>query len=306
MDSILNTKHVFFITDKNYILPKENENIIIQKYFDISKKQIFSFTTQNNELFIVLNQKTFGSAFFGNTVITTPKYYIIKKFNPILLLIQIIYAEEKREETKDKKTNINDFIDTNAIIQKYEDNFKSLQKSEIFNNNNYDSIFKSSMNLVKHIFEKYSKLIESIAEIKEFEEIEKKICAKKCESKIFNYLNSKVNNLKEEEIKEIEDLKPANEKEKKELMDRVSFERLSILEPFLPNELYLKYRDYRFKEFAEEDEISKKSNISEKSRNKRKNVEEKSNKKRKNKKETEEKSKRQFGIDNFFPVKTNK
>ena len=306
MDSILNTKHVFFITDKNYILPKENENIIIQKYFDISKKQIFSFTTQNNELFIVLNQKTFGSAFFGNTVITTPKYYIIKKFNPILLLIQIIYAEEKREETKDKKTNINDFIDTNAIIQKYEDNFKSLQKSEIFNNNNYDSIFKSSMNLVKHIFEKYSKLIESIAEIKEFEEIEKKICAKKCESKIFNYLNSKVNNLKEEEIKEIEDLKPANEKEKKELMDRVSFERLSILEPFLPNELYLKYRDYRFKEFAEEDEISKKSNISEKSRNKRKNVEEKSNKKRKNKKETEEKSKRQFGIDNFFPVKTKK
>ena len=306
MDSILNTKHVFFITDKNYILPKENENIIIQKYFDISKKQIFSFTTQNNELFIVLNQKTFGSAFFGNTVITTPKYYIIKKFNPILLLIQIIYAEEKREETKDKKTNINDFIDTNAIIQKYEDNFKSLQKSEIFNNNNYDSIFKSSMNLVKHIFEKYSKLIESIAEIKEFEEIEKKICAKKCESKIFNYLNSKVNNLKEEEIKEIEDLKPANEKEKKELMDRVSFERLSILEPFLPNELYLKYRDYRFKEFAEEDEISKKSNISEKSRNKRKNVEEKSNKKRKNKKETEEKSKRQSGIDNFFPVKTKK
>ena len=306
MDSILNTKHVFFITDKNYILPKENENIIIQKYFDISKKQIFSFTTQNNELFIVLNQKTFGSAFFGNTVITTPKYYIIKKFNPILLLIQIIYAEEKREETKDKKTNINDFIDTNAIIQKYEDNFKSLQKSEIFNNNNYNSIFKSSMNLVKHIFEKYSKLIESIAEIKEFEEIEKKICAKKCESKIFNYLNSKVNNLKEEEIKEIEDLKPANEKEKKELLDRVSFERLSILEPFLPNELYLKYRDYRFKEFAEEDEISKKSNISEKSRNKRKNVEEKSNKKRKNKKETEEKSKRQFGIDNYFPLKKKK
>ena len=306
MDSIQNTKHVFFITDKNYILPKENENIIIQKYFDISKKQIFSFTTQKDELFIVLNQKTFGSAFFGNTVITTPKYYIIKKFNPILLLIQIIYADEKKEESKDKTTIINDFIDTNAIIQKYEDNLKSLQKSEIFNNINYELIFKSSMNLVKHIFEKYSKLIDSIAEIKEFEEIEKKICAKKCESKIFNYLNSKVNNLKEEEIKEIEDLKPANENEKKELIDRVSFERLSILEPFLPNELYLKYRDYRFKEFAEEDEISKKSNVSEKSRNKRKNVEEKSNKKRKNKKEPEEKSKRQFGIDNFFPAAAKK
>ena len=101
-------------------------------------------------------------------------------------------------------------------------------------------------------------------------------------------------------------MKPANENEKKELIDRVSFERLSILEPFLPNELYLKYRDYRFKEFAEEDEISKKSNVSEKSRNKRKNVEEKSNKKRKNKKEPEEKSKRQFGIDNFFHVAAKK
>ena len=306
MESIQNTKHVFFITDKNYILPNENENITIQKYFDISKKQIFSFTTQKDELFIVLNQKTFGSAFFGNTVITTPKYYIIKKFNPILLLIQIIYADEKKEESKDKTTNTNDFVDTNAIIQKYEDNLKSLQKSEIFNTINYESIFKSSMNLVKYIFEKYPKLIDSIAEIKEFEEIEKKICAKKCESKIFNYLNSKVNNLKEEEIKEIEDLKPANEKEKKELMDRFSFERLSILEPFLPNELYLKYRDYRFKEFAEEDEISKKSNNSAKSRNKRKNVGEKSNKKRKNKKEPEEKSKRQFGIDNFFQAATKK
>ena len=306
MESIQNTKHVFFITDKNYILPNENENITIQKYFDISKKQIFSFTTQKDELFIVLNQKTFGSAFFGNTVITTPKYYIIKKFNPILLLIQIIYADEKKEESKDKTTNTNDFVDTNAIIQKYEDNLKSLQKSEIFNTINYESIFKSSMNLVKYIFEKYPKLIDSIAEIKEFEEIEKKICAQKCESKIFNYLNSKVNNLKEEEIKEIEDLKPANEKEKKELMDRFSFERLSILEPFLPNELYLKYRDYRFKEFAEEDEISKKSNNSENSRNKRKNVGEKSNKKRKNKKEPEEKSKRQFGIDNFFQAATKK
>ena len=121
MDSIQNTKHVFFVTDKNYILPKENENILIQKYFDISKKQIFSFTIQKDELFIVLNQKTFGSAFFGNTVITTPKYYIIKKFNPILLLIQIIYFDDKIETSKDKINNLNDFVDTNAIIQKYED-----------------------------------------------------------------------------------------------------------------------------------------------------------------------------------------
>ena len=300
MELIQNTKHTFFITDKNYNLPKENESLIIQKYFDISRNQTFSFTSQNNELFIILNQKTFGSAFFGNTVITNPKYYIIKKFNPILLFIQIIYVDENKDETKNKNAITYDFVDTHEIIQKYEDKLKSLKNSEIFNNLNYDSIFKSSMNLVKNIFEKYSKNIEYIAEIKEIDELEKKTCVKKCESKIFNYINSKVNNLTEEEIREIENLKPKDENEKKELMERVSFEKFSILEPFIPKGLYINYRDYRFKEYAEEDEISKKTANSDKSGHKRKNVGEKSNKKKNNKKENAERSKNQIGIENFF------
>ena len=303
MELIQNTKHTFFITDENYILPKENESLLVQKYFDISRNQTFSFTSQNNELFIILNQKTFGSAFFGNTVITNPKYYIIKKFNPILLFIQIIYADENKNETKNKNAITYDFVDTHEIIQKYEDKLKSLKNSEIFNNLNYDSIFKSSMNLVKNIFEKYSKNIEYIAEIKEIDESEKKTCVKKCESKIFNYINSKVNNLTEEEMKEIENLKPKDENEKKELMERVSFEKFSILEPFIPKGLYIKYRDYRFKEYAEEDEISKKTINSDKSGHKRKNVGEKSNKKRNNKKENAERSKNQIGIENFFVKK---
>lgn len=303
MELIQNTKHTFFITDKNYNLPKENESLIILKYFDISRNQTFSFTSQNNELFIILNQKTFGSAFFGNTVITNPKYYIIKKFNPILLFIQIIYVDENKDETKNKNAITYDFVDTHEIIQKYEDKLKSLKNSEIFNNLNYDSIFKSSMNLVKNIFEKYSKNIEYIAEIKEIDELEKKTCVKKCESKIFNYINSKVNNLTEEEIREIENLKPKDENEKKELMERVSFEKFSILEPFIPKGLYIKYRDYRFKEYAEEDEISKKTANSDKSGHKRKNVGEKSNKKKNNKKENAERSKNQIGIENFFVKK---
>ena len=301
MDSIENIKHTFFITDKNYILPKENESLKIQKYFDTSRKQIFSFTTQKDGLFLILNQKAFGSAFFGNTVLANPKYYIIKKFNPILLLIQIIYSDEKKDETKNKTSNSNfDFIDTNAIIQKYEDKLKSLKSSEIFNNINFDTIFKSSMNLVKDIFDKYSKNIEYIAEIKEIDDLEKKICVKKCESKIFNYLNSKVNNISKEEMEEIEKLKPKNEDEKKELIDRISFEKFSILEPFIPNELTLKYKEYRFKDYAEEDEKSKKTDNSEKSANKRKHKEDKSNKKRNNKKEKGEKSKNQSEIDQFF------
>ena len=152
MEPIQETKNEFFITDKNYILPKENESLRIQKFFDISKKQIFSFTTQNDELFIILNQNTFGSAFFVNTVLIKPKYFLIKKFNPILLLIQIIYADEKNDVTKNKNKAISDFIDTNAIIQKYEDKLKSLKDSEIFHKINFDEIFKSSMNLVKYVF----------------------------------------------------------------------------------------------------------------------------------------------------------
>ena len=101
-------------------------------------------------------------------------------------------------------------------------------------------------------------------------------------------------------MKEIENLKPKDENEKKELMERVSFEKFSILEPLIPKELYVKYRDYRFKEFVEEDEISKKSSNSEKSAHKRKNVGEKSNKKRKNKKDNAERSKNQIDIGDYF------
>ena len=301
MNSLPNTtKHTFIITDDKFNTSDENENFIIQKFFDISKKQIFSFTSQNNDLFILLNQNTFGSAFFGNTVIKNPKYYIVKKFNPILLLIQIIYADDK----KDEKNNINnnDYIDTNAIIQKYEDKLKALKNSEIFNNINFDSIFKSSVKLIKNVFEKYSKNIELIAEVKEIEEIEKKICAKKCESKIFNYLNSKVNALNEEEMKEIESLNPSNESEKKELIDRVNFEKFSILEPFIPNDICSKYKSYRFKDYLEEDEISKISNNSHKG-GKRKNVGEKSNKKRQNNKINKERSKNQASIIDMFKDK---
>jgi hypothetical protein len=301
MNSIPKTKHAFFITDGKFNLPKENENLVIQKFYDISKNKIYSFICQNDDLYIMINQNTFGSAFFGNTVLKNPKYYIIKKFNPILLIIQIIYSDEKKEENKGNN-NIYDYVDTNAIIQKYEDKLKILKNSELFNNMNFDSIYKSTINLIKNIFEKYSKYIELIAEVKEIDAIEKKICAKKCESKIFNYLNSKVNNLNDDEMKEIENLKPNNEDEKKELMDRASYEKFSILEPFIPNEINSKYKTYRFKDYIEEDEISKASNNSVKS-GKRKNVGEKSNKKRHAKKAPKERSKGQFSMDSFLKKK---
>ena len=70
------------------------------------------------------------------------------------------------------------------------------------------------MTLIKNIFDKHIKYIEYIAETKEIDVSEKKICVKKCESKIFNYLNSKVNNINEEEMKEIENLNPKDDNQK--------------------------------------------------------------------------------------------
>ena len=312
MDSIQNSMNIFFITDKNYTLPKEKESITIHKYFDVSKSRFFSFTIQNNDLFLILNQNTFGSAFFGNTVITEPKYFILKKFNPIWILIQIIYYDNSKEDTreKNKKINTNDFIDTNAIIQKYEDILKTFAtKFDLFNNN-FDSISKSSLSFVKYIFDKYSNNIESIAEIKEIGnngDNDKRICAKRCKSKVYNYLNSKVN-LNSEESKEIENSGAINEDEKEILTKRKIYEKITILEPFLPNDLYKDYLKYKHIDFLNEDDISVLSNESEKKNknNKRKHEESKDNQRKKSRKKNKEEpviSKNQKDITLFFGKK---
>ena len=288
MDSILNTQYTFFISDKNYILPKENDKIVIHKYFDISKGHIFSFTFQDNDLFIILNQNTFGSAFFGNTVITQPYYLIIKKFNPIFILIQILYPSQTEEEKKSKnqKFSSKDFIDTSELIQQYEDKLKAFKNRNDIFNFNFDSIFKSSINLVKKIFSQNLKNLELISEIKEIEydlEGNKKICAQKCESKVYNYLNSKVN-LNSYENKEIEETGTMDKNEKDILRQRKIYEKITILEPFLPNELYKDYLKYRHYDFLSEDEISNISNDSVKNKNKRKRTPEKTSKKKRGKK----------------------
>ena len=287
MESTQNRTYSFFITDKNYILQNENYTIKIQKYFDISKNRLFSFIFQGNDLFIILNQNTFGSAFFGNTVVIEPKYFILKKFNPIFILIQILYSNKTEE--KNNKVKLNDFIDTSAIIQNYEDRLRILEKNNTFFNNNFNSIFKSSINFVKKIFDKFSNNLELISEIKEIPNDiggEKKICAKNCESKVFNYLNKKVN-LDSNENKEIEESGFEDKNEKEILIKRKIYEKITILEPFLPNEIYMGYLKYKHIDFLNEDEISMKSDEHEKN-NKRKKTPEKENKrKRKGKKEKE-------------------
>ena len=287
MDSLQNRTYSFFITDKNYIFPNEYDTIKIQKYFDISKNCLFSFIFHENDLFIILNQNTFGSAFFGNTVIIEPKYFMIKKFNPVFILIQILYSNKIEERYK--KIMANDYIDTSAIIQNYIDKLKSLEENSILFNNNFDLIFQSSINFVKIIFEKFSNNLDLISEIKEIQndlEGGYKICAKKCESKVYDYLNKKVN-LSSKEKKEIEESGLKNENEKSILIKRKLFEKISILEPFLPNDIYIGYLKYKHIDFLNNDEITKKSNEDGKN-NKRKKTTEKDNKRKKREKKEKE------------------
>jgi hypothetical protein len=72
--------------------------------------------------------------------------------------------------------------------------------------------------------------------------------------------------------------------EKDILRQRKIYEKITILEPFLPNELYKDYLKYRHYDFLSEDEISNISNDSVKNKNKRKRTPEKTNKKKRGKK----------------------
>lgn len=300
MESI-KTNHIFFITDNNFIIPKENETILIQKYFDVTKNRLFSFIIQNNELFLLLNQETYGSAFFGNYVLKEPKYLIIKKFNPIFIFIQIIYNSQTEEEAKEKNKNLssNEFIDTSSFIQRYEDKLKSLaEKSDLFNND-FDSIFKLSMKFVKYIFDQFSKNLALITEVKEISsdlDEDKKICVKKCESKLFNYLNSKVN-LNQCENKEIENSKYNNENEKDILIKRKIYEKITVLEIFLPEDIYKKFLKYKHVDSLDDDEIS---NGSENNKNDNKR---KTGKKKKKEKDEPARSKNQKTILEAFKTK---
>ena len=290
--------YTFFISDKEYKSPKEEESLIIEKYFDISKNRLFSFTFQNDQLYIILNQNTFGSAFFGNIVLTKPKYFIIKKFNPIFILIQIIYMDNSENNNKE-------YIDSFDYIQKYEEKLKNLKNNEIFYDKNFDEIFNSSIKLLKFIFEKYQKDLEKISQVKEMASIDEKnginIFIKRCESKLNEYLNSKVN-LTEEEIVVIEMNEKITPEEKNILMNRKKYEKASILEPFIPSQIYMKYLKYKHLDFLKEEDIKKLDNSAIKN-NKRKKKDEKPEKSEKKKKKEGERSKGQMDINTFFPKK---
>ena len=248
------TKYLFLITDDKFSTPEKDQNILVEKYYDLEKKYVLTFIKKEKDLFIIFSQNAFGSAFFGNTVILSPKYYMIKKINPLLILIPIIF----------KFANKTEFKDVNIITEEYQ---KALKKNKI-----NEQLIKSSIKFLQAIFTENFFQLEIISDIKEiFHNKNKTYCVKLCESKIINFINSRVN-LSKEECAHIE-LEEISDDGKEILRKRKLLEKASIFEPFLPKEFFMNYLKYKqIDEFFKEKKETYGENMNNKTIKRKKNV----------------------------------
>ena len=58
------TKYLFLITDDKFSTPEKDQNILVEKYYDLEKKYVLTFIKKEKDLFIIFSQNAFGSAFF--------------------------------------------------------------------------------------------------------------------------------------------------------------------------------------------------------------------------------------------------
>lgn len=212
---------VIFITDKNFPIFQENEKLKIWKYFDISNSRILSFIIEKDDLYICLQQQLFGSSFLGNLVFSRPKYIIVKKIDPLIILIGLFYSTN----------NDNKFIQIENIIHNYEEilnNFKKIKEikeiideSKIFIN----KIFSLSKNRLSLIVEEKKNI--NISETNNNYQL--------LESKVIKYLMNKTK-LTEKEENEIE--KNVKENEKEAYKERKLKKKCEIISGFLPQKIY--------------------------------------------------------------------
>ena len=276
------TKFLFFITDDKYTPPKNEENVQIEKYYDLEKKYVLSFIKNDKDLFIILSQNSFGSAFFGNTVILSPKYYMIKKINPLLILIPIIFKFSSKTE----------FKDINIITEEYQEELKKKKLN--------DELIKCSKKFLESLFNENISQLEIISETKEISyDKDKTYCVKLCESKITNFINSRVN-LNTEESVQIE-LEEASNDDKEILKKRKLFEKASIFEPFLPTEFFMNYLKYKqIEEFVRKKTEDFGENMNNETIKRKNNGKSGKTAKKKGKKELDEKPTNQKTLNGFF------
>ena len=269
----------FLISDKSLKPFNLDSTIKFWYYYDISNKRFLTFYFDNNDLYILLNQYFPNTAFLGNQVFINPKFIIIKKFDPTLILINFIYSCKENNKYTDIKTLI---LNYTSILQKntdYEKNFK----------------FKNSILFIKTIIEKYKENFNLICEYMEDDFIN---TYKYCESKIILYLNHKIN-LNENEIKEIKSKPNYDVKDFEEYKKRKIEEKCYIICEFLPPEIkenYFNLKQIQYKYIKPNNEDNS-GNIKRKNNNEENKIPKKNGKNGKNKKKENDKNRK---IDDIF------
>ena len=208
----------FFISNNSLKPFNLDSKIKLWNYYDISNKRFLTFYFENNDLYILLKQNIFGSAFLGNQVFFNPKFIIIKKFDPTLILINFLYSSQEK----------NKYLNIETLIDNYDSQLQQNDKYEI------DIKFKNSILFIKKILEIYEENMNLICEI-----IKDDISAYKfLESKVIIYLNNKIN-LNDNEILEIKS--NYNEKDFEIYKKRKFEEKCRIICEFLPPEIKENY-----------------------------------------------------------------
>ena len=252
----------FFISNNSLKPFNLDSKIKLWNYYDISNKRFLTFYFENNDLYILLKQNIFGSAFLGNQVFFNPKFIIIKKIDPTLILINFIYSSIENN----KYSNIETLIDNYYLKLKQNDKYKN------------DIKFKNSILFIRKILEIYKENLNLICEVLKDENEYKFL-----ESKVMIYLNNKIN-LNDNEILEIKS--NYNEKEVEIYKKRKFEEKCRIICEFLPPEIkenYFNSKQIQYKYIINNEDKNIDNNIKRKNNNEENKKIEKNGKKKKKK-----------------------
>ena len=258
MDSEPSFNDVVFIFDNTFKKYNENGNVKFWKFYDISNKRILTFIIENNELFICFHQNIFGSCFLGNLVFTEPKFIIVKKIDPVIILIGIIYSTNIEKKAILIENIIHNYIE---LLN----NLKDLKEKK--------DIIEQSKNFLNKIFELYKNKLSIICDEKENMNIDdNNFSYQFLESKVIYYLINKTKITNEDE-KEIFQQFNFTDEEKEIIKKRKLTEKCEIIGSFLPKNIYnilLNNLNLNIKEKKEENEQKRQFE-----KNKKKNKEKK-------------------------------
>ena len=249
---------VVFIFDNTFKKYNENDNLKFWKFYDISNKRLLSFIFENNELFICFQQNIFGSCFLGNLVFTEPKFIIVKKIDPVIILIGIIYSTNIEKKAILIENIIHNYIE---LLN----NLKDLKEKK--------DIIEQSKNFLNKIFELYKNKLSIICDEKVNMNIDdNNFSYQFLESKVIYYLINKTKITNEDE-KEIFQQFNFTDEEKEIIKKRKLTEKCEIIGSFLPKNIYnilLNNLNLNIKEKKEENEQKRQFE-----KNKKKNKEKK-------------------------------